>query len=630
MGEVFLAKQRVGETARLCVVKTLRGDLADSREYIGRFKDEAHVVVQLNHPHISQVYEYGVVGTDHFIVMEFIHGVNLREFLHDLQRAATPLDVGLALYVVSMTLDALAYAHRLRSPTTGAPLRVVHRDVSPANVMVGFEGEVKLIDFGLAESTLKQEQTETRAVMGKVGYMSPEQARGDDVDGSCDQFAAAVMLYEAITGDRFYGDWNTHQIWQRVGIGGHVPRKWTSVPEPVRPILARALDADPQRRYADCDGFRDDIDEVRARLAPRANKTQLRELLAQHYRARVDGERALIAGFADVMPPAAGESSSPPPVAAASPSSAPPPSASLSMPSAPATEPFLTSPSRPAGIPALPARLPGAAAVAQASLPPELSRREELADLRRGAVELRTGLTDPGRPLPPLSSSSSLGAAPHEPTQTTLRATGNSAARGVSLVGGLLAACGVVGVLALAGRHRDEPPDAGVVVDAGATAPPGAGQTAGAAVIDAGAVVDAGATVVDVVVADAGVASPPPMPRSPPRSPAPVVAPPLPARETPLPAPTVESAAPAPLPPPPSPPPPSPPPPSPPPPSPPPAPAPPAVRPLETRTTDELVRAVLACEAVPASVRPLLEKGDDRSRRTIAIQQLKSRRCPLP
>src|SRR5437868_8891446 len=102
-------------------------------------------------------------------------------------------------------IDALLHAHSLEDRKTGAPLHLVHRDVSPHNVMVSFNGDIKLIDFGLAASTLKQEQTESHVVLGKVAYMSPEYARGEDVDASCDQFASAVMTYEMLVGERFYG-----------------------------------------------------------------------------------------------------------------------------------------------------------------------------------------------------------------------------------------------------------------------------------------------------------------------------------------------------------------------------------------------------------------------------------------
>jgi serine/threonine protein kinase len=607
MGEVFLAKQRVGETARLCVVKTLRGDLADSREYIGRFKDEAHVVVQLNHAHISQVYEYGVTGVDHFLVMEFIHGVNLREFLQDQQKSGGALDAGLALFVVSTTLDALAYAHRLRSPTTGEQLRVVHRDVSPANVMVGFEGDVKLIDFGLAESSLKQEQTETRAVMGKVGYMSPEQARGDDVDGTCDQFAAAVMLYEAVSGDRFYGDWNTHQIWQKVGFGGHVPRRWSSVPEPLRPILSRALDADPRRRYPDCDAFRDDLDELRARLAPRANKTMLRETLRRLYAPRIDAEQQLIAGFAHVLPPVEG--------------AVPPPSSSQSISApraaaqAPATEPFLTSPSQPAGLAVHPGRPPGAGPEAFSSSVPPTSMPPPQVPPASAVVAPRLSMAAPASSLSDSSSSS-----PFEPTMssravTTAGAVTNPAGRNLVIAAALGVAAVVGGVWIARSGGGDVAVDAGAV-DAGAVVDAGAAEVgdvadaglfaadagaadAGPLVADAGAVdvgtVDAGTVGAEVVVSDAGAVEVKPAATRPVET--------KPDDTKPVETKPVETK-------------------------------PIETKPVETKraraslSTSELLQEVDACTAIPANVRAMLRSGTNAAaQRTIALKQLDAY-CP--
>src|SRR5262249_22867781 len=120
---------------------------------------------------------------------------------------------------------------------------------------------------------------------------------------TCDQFAAAVALYESLTGDRFYGDMNTHQIWQVVGMGGFVPRKWLEVDADISPLLSRALEADPKKRFPTCDAFRDALDDVRARKHPRANKSALREVMRALYGDRADAERDLIASFADLRAP---------------------------------------------------------------------------------------------------------------------------------------------------------------------------------------------------------------------------------------------------------------------------------------------------------------------------------------
>jgi serine/threonine-protein kinase len=432
MGDVYLAKQRVGAGERLVVVKTLRGDLAADQEYVRRFLDEARVVTQLNHAHISTVYEAGVVGQDHYLTMEFIHGVNLKEFAAALRG---PLEPGLALVVADGVLDALAYAHRLRSPTTQEPLHIVHRDVSPANVMIGFEGEVKLIDFGLAESALKTEHTETRVVMGKVAYMSPEQARGDDVDGACDQFAAAITLYELLTGDRFYGDMNNHQIWQVVGVGGFVPRSWQKVPPPLRLPLATALDKNPTARFADCDAFRAALDDVRAEHFPRSSPQKLRELVQGLYRDRIHDERQLIASFAHLEPPTHEVATD-----HAQPVVLPPPSA---------TEPHFTSPSAPAPGPG-PGHLAGA------------------------TVSSRLEPSRPSSPSgPPPVSSSPPAAAPSSPGEATLAtAVTNPAGRTFAALGGAVVLVGIVAVIAMRSSSSVEPPSVGVPPPPAVPSPP--------------------------------------------------------------------------------------------------------------------------------------------------------------
>src|SRR5690606_34558175 len=138
---------------------------------------------------------------------------DVRTLLAGMQARGERLEEGAALHLMTEVLDALDYAHRLRDPRSDQPLDLVHRDVSPQNIMVNFEGEVKLIDFGLAASTIKGQKTEPHQVMGKIAYMSPEQARGDAVDTRADQFAAAIVLYELLTSERYYGDLTPHQIW---------------------------------------------------------------------------------------------------------------------------------------------------------------------------------------------------------------------------------------------------------------------------------------------------------------------------------------------------------------------------------------------------------------------------------
>jgi serine/threonine protein kinase len=306
MGEVYLAKSGgIRGIDRLCVLKKLRPDVNANEEFVRRFLDEARVVVQLSHPYIAHVFDVGKVGREHYLAMEYISGANLKEIhARVLARAAEGgperMPAGLALHILVHTLDALDYAHRQTHPLTGAPLHVVHRDVSPQNIMISYEGDVKLIDFGLAASEIKTEHTESQVVMGKVAYMSPEQARGERVDARTDQFSAAVVLYELLTGERFYGARSNYDIWQVVGHGGFVPEKWDRLDGDMTRVLARALASKADHRYATCADFKEDLERVLRKSHADVGKRALRALMEQSFTGDRELERKFLARFADV------------------------------------------------------------------------------------------------------------------------------------------------------------------------------------------------------------------------------------------------------------------------------------------------------------------------------------------
>jgi len=294
MGEVYLARRGgIEGIEKLCVLKLLRADLASEKEYVGRFLDEARVVISLQHANICPVFDVGRVQDALYLAMEYLHGVNLRHVTDRLLERERKLEPEIAVHIVASTLAALHHAHRHEDPATGEPLHVVHRDVSPHNVMITFQGEVKLIDFGLAASTVKKEETESQLVMGKVAYMSPEQARGEPVDARTDQFATAILLYELLLGERFYGNRKTHEIWQVVGPGGYLPEHLDRVDESLRPILLRALADQPDARFASCEDLREELLGWLARRAPTRTERALRELMQDVFQDDIEAQRAM-------------------------------------------------------------------------------------------------------------------------------------------------------------------------------------------------------------------------------------------------------------------------------------------------------------------------------------------------
>ncbi|MHB8879739.1 MAG: serine/threonine protein kinase, partial [Myxococcaceae bacterium] len=186
MGEVHLAKLTgAAGFEKLCIVKTILPQMAGDKQFVDRFHHEAKTLVQLAHSSIAQVYDMGEVDGTFYMAIEYIAGVDLSRVAERSRELGTEIPVPIALFIGQRVAEALGYAHRKVGPD-GAPLGIVHRDVSPQNAMVSYEGEVKVIDFGLAKSAARSKHTLPATVLGKLGYMSPEQARAERLDHRSD------------------------------------------------------------------------------------------------------------------------------------------------------------------------------------------------------------------------------------------------------------------------------------------------------------------------------------------------------------------------------------------------------------------------------------------------------------
>lgn len=296
MGEVFLAKHGgLAGIEKICVVKTIRSQYMTDREYVARFIDEARVVVQLSHRNICHVFDVGQTNGQYYLAMEFIPGWDLRTVQRRFAQLGQRLPVGLVLHTVCEILEALDYAHRHDDPLTGDPLHLVHRDVSPQNVMINFEGEVKLIDFGLAASKLKVERTQPKIVMGKLAYMAPEQARSQTLDGRTDLYAAAIVCYEMLVNDRYYEEKSIEDIWQYLDGTGSPPRLWHEIDPELQQILQRALANRPEERYATCADFRDALEAYQLNHKLRVGAREIRNALFNLFPEARDAHRDLLA-----------------------------------------------------------------------------------------------------------------------------------------------------------------------------------------------------------------------------------------------------------------------------------------------------------------------------------------------
>lgn len=277
MGEVYSAVIAGGFAGieKRCVIKTLHTDLSEEADYVTRFLDEARLAVQLNQSNICSVFDVGVVDGQHYLAMDLIHGRDLRSVWRRSRELGRMLGPGLVVHIMAQVLDALEYAHAL-TDSGGHPLHIVHRDVSPQNVMISFDGDVKIIDFGLAASRLKIGKTADNIVMGKLAYMAPEQLMGESVDARADLFAAGIVIYEMVAGERYYEGTQAVLLPTVVTTGTHVPRKWPSLPPGLRAVLERALFFDREKRFPQAAAFADALREWAAIEGHLGNAAALR------------------------------------------------------------------------------------------------------------------------------------------------------------------------------------------------------------------------------------------------------------------------------------------------------------------------------------------------------------------
>jgi eukaryotic-like serine/threonine-protein kinase len=267
MGEVHLAKLTgAAGFEKLCIVKTILPQMQADPQFVERFHHEARVLVHLNHSHIAQVYDMGEFEGTLYMAIEYVAGVDLSRVMSRVKRQGAVMPLPIALYLAQQICEALGYAHRKTGPD-GTPLGIVHRDVSPQNVMVSYEGEVKVIDFGLAKSAVRSQHTLPQTVMGKLGYMSPEQAQAKPVDYRSDLFSAGIVVWEMLTGRPLYQGGTMGEMVAQMAFPT-IPSPRTLRPEvstTLEQIVMGSLQADPSARYARGDEFSRALNELAVR-----------------------------------------------------------------------------------------------------------------------------------------------------------------------------------------------------------------------------------------------------------------------------------------------------------------------------------------------------------------------------
>jgi aminoglycoside phosphotransferase (APT) family kinase protein/serine/threonine protein kinase len=306
-GSRYLAVSGERRPERLSVIKTVVPERADA-EYVARFRNEANVAVKLSHRNVLQVFDSGLVANELFLAMDFVEGCDLRAVWNRCAKKQVAIPIEIAVYLIQELCNGLAYAHAVPD------LDLVHRDISPPNVLVSYTGEVKLTKFGSAASSLEREQAVPGFAYGKIAYMSPEQARAEKLDGRSDLYAAGIILWELLTGRQLFPP-GKDQLQDLLAHARNPSpmrpsKRAPRVPETLDTICLQALAASKAERYADCDAMRLALQRWLAHHAPATDAAFTARFLEQLFAediARERGERAdLLARFhahAAALPP---------------------------------------------------------------------------------------------------------------------------------------------------------------------------------------------------------------------------------------------------------------------------------------------------------------------------------------
>jgi serine/threonine-protein kinase len=267
MAEIFLARREGPEGfARELVVKRILPHLAADRQFTSMFLEEARIAARLSHPNIVQVFDFGRVDDTYYLVMEFVRGVDLRALINrardiNLKHGRSAgIPAHHAAKIASLVCEGLAAAHDLKKD--GQSVGLVHRDITPSNVLISFEGAVKITDFGIVKSDLELEATSHGVVEGKYTYMSPEQARGHPLDARSDLFNVGILLFESLAGQMLFPPHDSKGA-KRMSASGIIPKpeRIDRLPPDLARIIRRALEPNPENRYTDALALRADLEQ---------------------------------------------------------------------------------------------------------------------------------------------------------------------------------------------------------------------------------------------------------------------------------------------------------------------------------------------------------------------------------
>ncbi|MBA2539817.1 MAG: serine/threonine protein kinase [Deltaproteobacteria bacterium] len=297
MAQIYLARQSgLGSFERHVVLKTILRERASDQRFVTMFLDEAKLAATLNHQNVAQVYEVDQADGAYFMAMEYVHGENARAILETTLRRGWTIPLELAVMIISGAAAGLHHAHERRGKN-GQPLNIVHRDVSPANIMVGCDGSVKVLDFGIAKAEERATKTVGGTIKGKYGYMSPEQCKGKQIDRRSDIFALGICLYELTTLRRAFKGNDDFETMKRIVSGDMVLPSIAvpGYPRELEAIVLTALAGDPNARFQSGQELIEALDAFTVRAKLTGSNTAMGRFMTQLFGSKrepwIDGAR---------------------------------------------------------------------------------------------------------------------------------------------------------------------------------------------------------------------------------------------------------------------------------------------------------------------------------------------------
>ena len=293
MAAIYIAKQREEDgREKIVVIKMIRSNLQRNREFIHMFLNEARIASRLFHPNVVRMYDLGYSDGKYYIAMEYIHGSNLLTLHKVCHKLAQKMSLPHILNMICQACEGLHYAHT-KTDVMGHPLHIVHRDISPQNIMVAFSGLVKIVDFGVARAASRAGEIVKDVITGKLDYMSPEQAMGKNLDARTDIFALGIVFWEMVSGRALFGHHPTTQILREIVEGTIAPPTQINedVPPEIEAIILKALAKRPEDRFKSAWEMREALIEAAAHKGMISSIAELSQTVQDLFVNRMDWVR---------------------------------------------------------------------------------------------------------------------------------------------------------------------------------------------------------------------------------------------------------------------------------------------------------------------------------------------------